>query len=81
MKPTPKKRVVARYKTATCRRVADSRRFIIAGAGLTLGKGATPRAAWRDAASLLPPQDCASLVELTSRVVGAARRSAAAITK
>ena len=78
---SPKMRVVARYKTALCRRVADSRRFIIAGAGLTLGKGASPRSAWRDAASLLPPQERASLAELTSRVVAAARQSAYLITQ
>ena len=35
----------------------------------------------RDAASLLPPQEIASLAELTSRVVAAARQSAAAILK
>jgi len=73
MKPTPKMRVVARYKTALCRRVTDSRRFVISceWSGITLGKGSSPLSAWTDAASLLPKaltrsrRDRASLAQLT----------------
>ena len=86
---SPKMRVVARYKTALCRRATGSRRFVVEGAwsGITLGKGATPASVWTDAASLLPKaptrsrRDRATLDYLTARVVAAARRSATAITK
>ena len=89
MKTTPKMRVVTRHPFALCRRVPGSRRFVISceWSGITLGKGSSPLSAWTDAASLLPKaptrsrRDRATLDYLTARVVAAARRSAAAITK